>query len=206
MGGTVAGWGEGQEGRCWHTGQGGQGAGPGRAGQHSLPWHRGPKAPGAQSSQAVPVKRAWHLHSPLPLMPSMHMPRWLQGLLAPPGQARGGGEERGEVRGLVRSPAHAPLAWTHSILHPVAAEAPAQAAPVPWRTPGPLAQSTRTLPPTQPPPLRTLSCGSTHPSLTTPSPFLRFSGQSCAPGRLGGWEGRSAESAASGHSPRHSLP
>lgn len=66
--------------------------GPGRAGQHSLPWHRGPKAPGAQSSQAVPVKRAWHLHSPLPLMPSMHVPRWLQGLLAPPGQARGGGE------------------------------------------------------------------------------------------------------------------
>lgn len=70
----------------------------GRARQHSLPWHRGPKAPGAQSSQAVPAKRVWHLHSPLPLMPSMHEPRWLQGLLAPPGQAQGGDEERGEVR------------------------------------------------------------------------------------------------------------
>lgn len=39
---------------------------------------------------------------------------------------------RREARsGLIRSPAHAAPAWTHSILHPVAAEALAQAAPVP---------------------------------------------------------------------------
>ena len=63
---------------------------------------------------------------------------------------------RREVRsGLVRSPAHAPPA------------------PVPWRTPGPLAQSTRscsTYTPTSA--QNTLSCRSTHPSLTTLSPLL----------------------------------
>lgn len=55
----------------------------------------------------------------------------------------GEGVRRNVRSGLVRSPAPAPLAWTHSIL-PVAAGAPAQAAAMPWRTPGPLAQSTRT--------------------------------------------------------------
>lgn len=158
----------------------------GRAGQHSLPWHRGPKAPGAQSSQAVPVKCAWHLHSPLPLMPSMHVPRWLQGLLAPPGQARGGGEERGEVRPLIRSPAHAAPAWTHSILHPGAAEALAQAAPVP--SPPALVSPTPRL------------C-SEHSLLQVHPPQAPC----CAPGRPGGWEG-GRQSAASGCSPRHSLP
>lgn len=57
-------------------------------GRESLPWHWGPKAPGAQSSQAVPAKPEWQLHCPLPCMPSRHTPWSLQGLLGPPGQAR----------------------------------------------------------------------------------------------------------------------
>lgn len=64
-------------------------SGQGRVGQDSPPWQWGPKAPGAQSSQAVPANPEWHLHCPLPLMPSMHTPWSLQGWLAPPGQARG---------------------------------------------------------------------------------------------------------------------
>ena len=181
-------------------------SGPGRAGPHSLPWHRGPKAPGAQSSQAVPVKRAWHLHSPLPLMPSMHVPRWLQGLLAPPGQARGGGEEGGEI-----GPRQEPRTCTPSLdtLHPPpsgngGSGTSSHCALEDTRTPSPVHQD--------PYHLHSHLCsehspvGPLTPSLTTPSPFLRLSGQSCAPGRLGSWEGRSAGSAASGHLPRHSLP
>lgn len=57
-------------------------------GRESLPWHWGPKAPGAQSSQAVPAKPGWQLHCPLPRIPSRHTPWSLQGLLGPPGQAR----------------------------------------------------------------------------------------------------------------------
>lgn len=158
----------------------------GRAGQHSLPWHRGPKAPGAQSSQAVPVKCAWHLHSPLPLMPSMHVPRWLQGLLAPPGQARGGGEERGEVR-----PRHEPSTCSPSpdTLHPPPSGSGGSG------TSSPSAQPTSSHTTYTPPLLRTLSPAGP----PTPSPLL------CS--QLSwGLGGQSAESAASGCSPRHLLP
>ena len=152
VGGTVAGWGEGQAGWCWHMGQGGQGAGQGRAAQPTLA--QGPK--GSRGTELT--GRAGEARVAAALPAAAHAVHARAALVTgAAGAARassGRGEERGEVR-----PRQEPRTCTPS---PRALENT-------W-TPNPVHQVPYHL--HRPPAQNTLSCRSTHPSLTTPSPLL----------------------------------